>query len=194
MEEHELKEAFTRVLRLFPELSQFKIRLGFFASRPGFPQGKTVRDGSEYTVYLAPDLIKDPVEAEFVIAHELAHILVNPERIPSKKEKAPEDPIELLDMALEDVICDWIALKRLEQAYANENEKLAKLYTRYLESVGPKGNVSIAEEMKERTIIILRERYREELQRVLEKHFLGLDPNNLAEFTVLAIAKYLRIS
>lgn len=193
MKESELTAAFAKVLNLFPELSRFKIKLRFFISKPGFPQGKVIREGTEYVVYLAINLIRDYIEAEFVIAHELAHILINPKRIPSIKENIPEDPTELLDIALEDVICDWIALKRLEETYVNDKKKLIKLYEKYLEKVGPEGNVSIAEEMRERVIAILNNEYKEALQYILRKYFLELSLNSLKEFAVLAIAKYLKI-
>ncbi len=64
---------------------------------------------------------------------------------------------------------------------------------KYLEKVGPEGNVSIAEEMRERVIAILNNEYKEALQYILRKYFLELSLNSLKEFAVLAIAKYLKI-
>lgn len=89
MKESGLTAAFAKVLNLFLELSRFKIKLRFFISKPGFPQGKVLREGTEYVVYLAINLIRDYIEAEFVIAHELAHILINPKCIPGIKENTP---------------------------------------------------------------------------------------------------------
>jgi len=62
-------------------------------------------------------MVEDDVYASFVIAHELAHILINPNNIPAENEQwQPRDEVEKLYQAIEDVICDWIALKKTRAA------------------------------------------------------------------------------
>ena len=149
-------------------------------------------------IRIATNLIKDDVEASFVIAHELSHILINPHNIPRKdEERKPKDILEALEWAIEDVVCDWLALKRLERLYSNDEGRLRRLYEVYLDTVGVAGYVALAEDFKEKVLQILKEKHYNQLQRVLKEYFAGIpieDLDKLSFFTTLGIAKYLSTS
>jgi len=91
------------------------------------------------------------------MAHELTHILVNPHNVPVEGERwEPRNTIKGLDQSIEDMVCDWIALKRLEQYYREDKEKLKRLYEVYLDYVGPEGNVAIVKDIKHISLKTLR--------------------------------------
>jgi len=186
---------FSKILAVFPELSKYNIEFKTYSSQVGFSTGEARRIDNTFVIRIATNLIKDDVEASFVIAHELSHILINPHNIPRKdEERKPKDILEALEWAIEDVVCDWLALKRLERLYSNDEGKLRRLYEVYLDAVGVAGYVALAEDFKDKVLQILKERHHDQLQRVLEEYFAGIpveDLDKLSFFTTLGIAKYL---
>ena len=198
MDVHYYSETFRNVLKLFPELMRYNTTFETYESKPGFSVGEVRRRGNSFVVRLAINLVKDEVHASFIIAHELAHILVNPHSVPVEGEEwKPRDDIEKLDRSIEDMICDWIALKRLEQYYGGDKEKLKRLYEVYLSCVGPEGYVALAEDMKYRVLKLLKEKYLDHVQKVMRKHFMNIPIDaleNVCPFATLALSKYIAIT
>ncbi|MHA1589622.1 MAG: hypothetical protein ACTSVA_03330 [Candidatus Njordarchaeales archaeon] len=191
----DLYNIFRSILRLFPELSRYNIVFETFESEPGFSVGEVRRRGNSFVVKVAINLVEDEAHASFTIAHELAHILVNPHNIPVEGEKwEPRNDVEGLEQSIEDMVCDWIALKRLEQHYRGDREKLKKLYEVYLDSVGPEGYVALAEDMKHKVLKTLREKYLSYVKELLEKYFMNIisleDLESMNPFIILALSKY----
>ncbi|MCD6095115.1 MAG: hypothetical protein J7J99_00955 [Thermoprotei archaeon] len=186
---------FSKILAVFPELSKYNIKFETYRSQVGFSTGEARKVGDSFVIRIATNLIKDDVEASFVIAHELSHILINSHNIPRKdEERKPKDILEALEWAIEDVVCDWLALKRLERLYSNDEGRLRRLYEVYLDTVGVAGYVALAEDFKEKVLQILKEKHYNQLQRVLKEYFAGIpieDLDKLSFFTTLGIAKYL---
>ena len=195
--QEDLKKIFNEVLKLYPELKDYKIELEFFESKPGFSKGRIRRRGDQYVVKIAHNLIEDEVDAEFTIAHELAHLIVDPKTIPKEGEGVPPNlpALDMLDNDIAEVICDWMAFKRLERKYEGDNTKLRRLYERYLESTGLNGYTTFAERYKEDVVEEIMKRDGDKLKQIFDKFFMGLKPDlkELNMFTVLAIAKYLSI-
>jgi len=191
-------ETFRNVLRLFPELTRYNVIFETYESKPGFSVGEVRRRGNFFVVRLAANLVEDEVDASFVIAHELAHILVNSHGVPVEGEVwKPGGDCEELDRSIEDVICDWIALKRLEQHYKGDKEKLKRLYEVYLSRVGPAGYVALAEDMKDRVLQSLKEKHSDHMQEVMKKYFMNMPIDvlgNVSPFAALALFKYLKIT
>ena len=195
MDKQHYSEIFRNVLKLFPELMRYNITFETYESEPGFSVGQVRRRGNYFVVKLATNLVKDNMHASFIIAHELAHILVNPHNIPVEGEKwEPRNDVEGLEQSIEDMVCDWIALKRLEQHYRGDREKLKKLYEVYLDSVGPEGYVALAEDMKHKVLKTLREKYLSYVKELLEKYFMNIisleDLESMNPFIILALSKY----
>ena len=192
-----LYDLFRNVLRLFPELSRYSIVFEAFESEPGFSAGEVRGCGNSFVVRLATNMVEDGVHASFVIAHELAHILVNPHNIPVEGKKwEPKDFIELLEQSIEDVVCDWIALKRLEHYYRGDLKKLRRLYGVYLNAVSVEGYVALAEDLKYKVISMLKETYPEEVKKLLETFFMNLPLEDLEKMNflaVLALSKYVML-
>jgi len=193
-----LHDLFRKVLRLFPELSKYDIAFEVFESKPGFSAGEVRRRGDSFVVKVATNLVEDEVYASFIMAHELAHILVNPHNVPVEGERwEPRDFAELLDQSIEDVVCDWIALKRLERCYEGDRGKLRRLYEAYLNAVGAEGYVALAENMKHRVLQVLKEKYLNYVQELLRKYFMDIPIEALeamSPFITLALSKYITIS
>ncbi len=193
----QLNELFQEVLGLFPELKEYNVVLEVFESKPGFSIGRVFKRDNLFVVRIATNMISDEIHASFVIAHELAHILINPHDIPSEDEKwEPRDLIEMFDKAIEDVVCDWIALKRLEHYYSRDRERLRRLYEVYLGAVGVEGYVALAEDLKHRLAEAIKEKYSEHIMELLTRYFMGIPLENLemmSLFTILAISKYLKL-
>jgi len=194
----DLNTLFSKILAIFPELSRYNIKFETYTSQAGFSTGEVRRVGDSFVIRIAANIIKDGVEAAFVIAHELSHILINPHNIPRKdEEKKPKDLIEALEWAIEDVVCDWLALKRLEDFYSNDECRLRRLYEVYLAAVGVAGYVALAEDFKEKVLQILKEKHHDRLHEVLKEYFAGIpieDLDRLSFFITLGISKYLRSS
>jgi len=189
----ELRRVFNRVLRLFPELKIYKIKLDITRGNPPIsPQGEVRRRGDHYIVKLFANLIEDEIDAEFVIAHELSHVLLDPENVPLEGESLNMSEFEMYSELILEVICDFIALRRLERAYANDFNKLKRLYSRYLKCVNPEGYVASLEGMKEKVAMLIKERYGDKLRQLLKEYFLGLDIDirELDMFALLGIMKY----
>ena len=193
-----LYDLFRNLLKLFPELSRYNIVFETFESEPGFSVGKVRKRGESFVVKVAINLVEDDVHASFIIAHELAHILVNPHNIPVEGEKwEPKNHTELLDKSIEDVVCDWIALKRLEQYHKGDKKKLKRLYEVYLNAVGAEGYAALAEDMKHRVLQILKEQYLNYVEGLLRKYFMNIPIEALeamSPFVTLALSKYVAIS
>ena len=189
----ELRRVFDRALKLFPELKIYKIDLEVTKGNPLIsPQGEVRRRGDLYIIKLFANLIEDETDAEFVIAHELSHILLDPKSIPLEGEKVDMSDFEMYSELILEVVCDFIALKRLEQAYANDRDRLKHLYSRYLRCVNPEGYVASVESMKEKVAILIEEKHGGELKQLFKKYFLGLDIDirKLDMFAVFGIMKY----
>jgi len=189
----ELRRIFNRVLRLFPELKIYKVKLDITRGNPSIsPQGEVRRRGDHYIVKLFANLIEDEIDAEFIIAHELSHVLLDPENVPLEGESLNMSEFEMYSELILEVICDFIALRRLERAYANDFNKLKQLYSRYLKCVNPEGYVSSLEGMKEKVAMLIKERYGDKLRQLLKECFLGLDIDirELDMFALLGIMKY----
>lgn len=189
----ELRRIFDRVLKLFPELKIYKIDLEITRGNPPISlQGEVRRRGDHYIIKLFANLIEDEIDAEFVIAHELSHILLDPKNIPLEGENLNVCDFEMYSELILDVVCDFIALRRLEQAYANDCDRLKQLYSRYLKYVSPEGYIASVESMREKVAMLIEERYGDELKQLFKKYFLGLDVDikELDMFAVLGIMKY----
>ena len=197
MDKQHYSEIFRNVLKLFPELMRYNITFETYESEPGFSVGQVRRRGTSFVVRLATNIVKDEVHASFTIAHELAHILINPHNVPVEGGRwEPKDYIEGLEQSVEDIVCDWIALKRLEQYYRGDKEELKKLYEVYLDSVGPEGYVALAEDMKHRVLRLLKERYLDRVEEVMRKYSMGISIDvleNVCPFATLALSKYIAI-
>jgi len=195
--QEDLKKIFNEVLKLYPELKDYKIELEFFESKPGFSKGRIRQRGDQYVVKIAHNLIEDEVDAEFTIAHELAHLLVDPKGILKEGERIPLNIplLKMFDELITEAICDWMAFKRLEREYEGDKVKLRKLYERYLRSVGPEGYIAVVDQYREGVVKEIMERYGDRLKELFDKFFMGLelDLRKLNTFAVLAIAKYLNI-
>jgi len=189
---------FSKILAVFPELHKYNIKFETFSSQVGFSIGEARKTGDSFVIRLATNLIKDEVEASFVIAHELSHILINPHNIPRRDEKRkPKDLIGSLEWAIEDVVCDWLALKRLEKLYSSDEGKLRRLYEVYLDAVGVAGYVALAEDFKEDVLQILKEKHYDQLRKILKEYFAGIpieDLDKISFFATLGITKYLSTS
>ena len=196
-------KTFQSILRQFPELMRYNITFEAYESEHGFSVGQVRRRDNSFIVRLATNLVKDEVHTSFVIAHELAHMLVNSRNVPVEGRKwKPKNDTEKLDQSIEDMVCDWIALKRLEHYYKGDKEKLKKLYEVYLSYVGLEGNVALAEDMKCRVLRLLKEKYLDRVQEVMSKYFMNFPSaftnidtlENMCPYATLALSKYIRIT
>ena len=187
-------DVFQEVLKLFPEVSGYSIIFEIFESEPGFSVGKVRRRGDSFVVKLATNLVEDDVHASFIIAHELSHILLNPSGVPTEDERWEPDFVEALDRSIEDMTCDWIAMKRLEQHYERDKKKLKRLYEVYLGAVGVEGYVALAEDMKNKVLNVLKERALDRVKELLEKYFMNIPIEALetmSPFVILGLSKYI---
>ena len=196
LSQEELRKIFDRVLELFPELRIFRIKLEITKGDLSIsPQGEVKRRGDHYIIKLFANLIEDEIDAEFVIAHELSHILLDPKSIPLEGEKLNMGDFEMYSELILDVVCDFIALRRLERVYSNDRDKLKRLYNRYLRCVNPEGYVASVESIKERVAMLIKEKHGDRLERLFKEYFLGLDIDirKLDMFAVLGIMKYFNL-
>ena len=187
-------DVFQDVLKLFPEVSRYSIIFETFESEPGFSVGKVRRHGDSFVVKLATNLVEDDVHASFIIAHELTHILLNPSGVPTEDERWEPDFVEALDRSIEDMTCDWIAMKRLEQHYEGDKKKLKRLYEVYLGAVGVEGYVALAEDMKNKALNVLKERALDRVKELLEKYFMNIPIEALetmSPLVILGLSKYI---
>ena len=179
------------VSECFPELSHYRIRLRLVFNENGDVKGMIVREGNAFTIYINASFIEDDVDAMYAIAHELAHVLIDPMGVPSGNVR-PKDIVEYAEFVLEDVIADFIAYRRLCRAFANDRGRLLRLQELYLRDLGEGSHLAAFMDLKEVIIRELRGLDKRIVRRVVREYFNEDNVEVLNELQLIELFKYVR--
>ena len=140
----------TLISTSYNELSRRNIRLEELEyGGPGFPLASTDKiSKNSYVIKIACSALVSKADALYVLSHELAHILLD-----DIWELNISDLVDRFEGMLEDVVCDFIAYKKMKKLVFNNvitKREFLEAFKKY--ATGPESNINLYECLREELI------------------------------------------